>query len=80
MDLFSNHAVLGAMAGLLLGLIDYVIITMVAVRKMHVQSGDRLERRRISSVLNFARLSSLIVFPAVGYLVGPMIAPAFMGN
>jgi len=80
MDVLSNHGFLGALAGLVLGLADYVVITMFAQRKAQSVTDDRLGQRRISSVLNLARLSSLVGLPAVGYVVGPMVLPAFMGN
>ncbi|GGD25814.1 hypothetical protein [Aureimonas glaciei] len=59
-----SAAVIGAVVGLLIGIADFVVLG-AAARNGGASRGG---------ALRFIRLMSLVVFPIVGWFVGPIVA------
>ncbi|MBO0663789.1 hypothetical protein LQ948_14215 [Jiella sp. MQZ9-1] len=66
-----DPSILGALVGLALGVVDFVVIGFVIERMMKEQPTERLGARM---ALNVARISQLILFPVMGWFVGQTIA------
>jgi hypothetical protein len=59
-----SAAVIGAVVGLVIGIADFVVLGAAARNSAASRGG----------ALRFIRLMSLVVFPIVGWFVGPIIA------
>jgi hypothetical protein len=59
-----SAAVIGAVVGLLIGVADFVVLGAAARNSAASRGG----------ALRFIRLMSLVVFPIVGWFVGPIVA------
>ena len=66
-----SPAMLGALAGAVLGLIGFVSLRAVADRIETMQGTN--EPKTAAQVLRIAALGDLILFPVVGFIVGPML-------
>jgi hypothetical protein len=64
-------ALIGALAGLVLGIVDFMILGYVRSRRdrPHGGKGDPA-----GLALNVARYSQLVLFPVVGWFAAPIIA------
>jgi len=67
----TDPAVLGALVGLALGVIDFYVIGLIMGQVARQRPSERLGA---STALNIARVSQLIFFPVAGWFFGPMIA------
>ncbi|NDV85090.1 hypothetical protein GTW51_00055 [Aurantimonas aggregata] len=72
----SDPAFIGALVGLLIGVADFFVLGYMR---------DMMARRRASEpvgpglALNIARFTQLILFPIVGWFVGPVVASSLGG-
>ncbi|MBB4001709.1 MAG: hypothetical protein V7704_18375 [Aurantimonas endophytica] len=72
----SDPAVIGALVGLVIGVADFFVLGYMR---------DMMARRRSSEpvgpslALNVARYSQLLLFPIVGWFVGPVVASSLGG-
>jgi hypothetical protein len=64
-------ALIGAIVGAVFGLMGYASLRSIAARLEGF--GATPEKRRTAGILRMVALADLILFPIVGYLVGPMI-------
>ncbi|MAU95109.1 MAG: hypothetical protein CMP81_04335 [Fulvimarina sp.] len=67
-----DPGLLGALAGLAVGVVDFVLIGYVMERMARERPTERLGA---TTALNVARVSQLILFPVMGWFVGQTIAP-----
>ncbi len=67
----SDPAVIGALIGLAIGVVDFFILGYVREMIGRRRSSDRLGA---GMALNVARISQLILFPVVGWFAGPVVA------
>ena len=67
----TEPAILGALIGLVFGIVDFVLLGYVARKR-----GERRPAERLGSNLGLtvARVSQLIMFPVIGWFAGPVIA------
>lgn len=67
----TDPAILGAVLGLAIGLADFFVLGYV----IDVMARRRpAERLGAGTALNIARISQLVLFPVVGWFVGPVVA------
>ncbi|MBP0615044.1 hypothetical protein [Jiella mangrovi] len=66
-----DPGVLGGLAGLVVGLVDFYVIGAVVDRMQRERPAERLGAK---TALNVARISQLILFPVMGWFVGQTIA------
>ena len=64
-------AILGALIGLVFGLVDFVLLGYVAKKRAEQRPAERLGS---NLGLTVARVSQLIMFPVIGWFAGPVIA------
>ena len=67
-----DPGLLGALAGLAVGVLDFFVIGYVMERMTRERPTERLGAK---TALNVARVSQLILFPVMGWFVGQTIAP-----
>jgi len=62
---------IGALAGAAFGLVNFAILRAVAGR----MEGDKptAETRRTAGILRMVAMADLIVFPVLGFFLGPMV-------
>ena len=66
-----SSATIGAWVGAGLGLLNFAVLRYVAGS---VGQGDAsADRKRSATVIRAMALGELIVFPIVGYMVGPLV-------
>ena len=68
--MMGDPAILGALAGLALGIVDFVVLGFVKARMAAERPSERLGA---SVAIEIARVSQLILFPLVGWFVGPAL-------
>lgn len=66
-----SPAMIGALVGAVLGIIGYISLRSVADRIENLKGTN--DPKTAAKVLRIAALGDLIIFPVVGYLVGPMV-------
>jgi len=66
-----SPAMIGALAGAVLGLIGFVSLRVMATRIENMK--DANDPKTASKVLRIAALGDLILFPIVGYFIGPLV-------
>ena len=64
-------AILGALIGLVFGIVDFVLLGYVARKRGEQRPAERLGS---NLALTVARVSQLIMFPVIGWFAGPVIA------
>jgi hypothetical protein len=64
----------GAWIGLLLGMVSFALLRHVAGKMENARPSD--DQKRSAAVIRIAALAELIVFPAIGYVIGPMVLDA----
>ncbi|MEX6507519.1 hypothetical protein [Jiella sp. M17.18] len=67
----TDPAIIGGLVGLLLGIADFFAIGYAKQRVARERPSERLGA---GVALNIARISQLILFPVVGWFVGPIVA------
>ena len=67
----SEPAVIGALIGLAIGVVDFFILGYI---RQLIGRRRPSERLGTGMALNVARVSQLILFPIVGWFVGPVVA------
>ena len=65
-----STAMIGALAGAVLGFIAFGMIRSVAARLDHDGSP---EKKRTANLLRTVAWGDLILFPVVGFIVGPVV-------
>lgn len=81
MDL--SPANMGLAVGLVVGLADYFIITVLnnlLAKKAVAQNTPPEEARKVAQALRAVALASLILLPIMGYFVGPYVFAAVPVN
>ena len=66
-----NPAMIGALVGAILGFIGFISLRAVADRVE--TSAEANDPKTAASVLRIAAIGDLILFPVVGYFVGPLV-------
>ncbi|MCH9806434.1 MAG: hypothetical protein K0U74_01760 [Alphaproteobacteria bacterium] len=66
-----SPAMIGALVGAVLGVAGFISLRMVADRVE--ASKDATDPKTAASVLRIAAIGDLVIFPVVGYFVGPML-------
>ena len=66
-----DPAIVGALAGLVVGVADFVLIGAVMARMERERPSERLGAK---TALNVARISQLVLFPVMGWFVGQTFA------
>ncbi|MCH9765940.1 MAG: hypothetical protein K0U34_08120 [Alphaproteobacteria bacterium] len=66
-------AVIGGLVGGVLGLVNFAFLQNLA-KQMSLKSGAE-EKNKTADVLRWVAWADLIIFPLVGYFVGPMFGP-----
>ncbi|MBU2581062.1 MAG: hypothetical protein KJ622_05020 [Alphaproteobacteria bacterium] len=66
-----SPAMLGALVGAGLGMIGFLTLRAVADRIENMKGGN--DPKTAAKVLRIAALGDLIIFPVVGFFVGPML-------
>ncbi len=69
-----SPAMTGAWIGLLLGMVSFALLRHVAGKMENARPSD--DQKRSAAVIRIAALAELIVFPAIGYVIGPMVLDA----
>ena len=67
----SEPAIIGALIGLAIGVVDFFILGYV---RQWLGRRRPAERLGAGMALNVARVSQLIIFPIVGWFAGPVVA------
>ena len=66
-----SPAMLGAIAGAVLGLIGFISLRTIAHRVETMKGGN--DPKTAANILRIAALGDLIIFPVVGFFIGPML-------
>jgi len=66
-----SPAMIGALAGAVLGVIGFISLRVMATRIENMKEGN--DPKTAANVLRIAALGDLILFPVVGYFIGPMV-------
>ncbi|MGD9784186.1 MAG: hypothetical protein AB7E80_09855 [Hyphomicrobiaceae bacterium] len=61
----------GALAGAAFGLVNFAILRMVASRAENDKSNPKA--KQAGGILRMVALADLIVFPVLGYFLGPIV-------
>lgn len=74
---------MGMTVGFTIGLMDYILLTFMGRRLMkkaeqHQASQD--EQTNVARLIKAAAIGSLILFPIIGYFVGPYIFEGALSN
>ncbi|WP_206454305.1 hypothetical protein [Aurantimonas marina] len=67
----SDPAIIGALVGLAVGLADFFVLGYLAEAVARRRPSERLGA---GAALNIARISQLVLFPVLGWFVGPVVA------
>lgn len=67
-----SSAMIGGLVGGALGIVNFIILQNVA-KSMALKSGSQ-GNSRPATLLRWAAWIDLIIFPLIGYFIGPMIA------
>ncbi len=81
---FGNYAFAGAIIFLILGLVDYALVSQYIFPKLEAArragsggSGTEVKTRDpVQAIRSVLLMTCFIIFPAVGYWVGPLVLPA----
>lgn len=77
MSLMQNYAVLGTLAGLALGIVNYVIVKKI-VRRIEDSNGPqptREQTRTLGTMLFASKLICFLGYPGFGYFAGAYVMP-----
>lgn len=66
-----SPAIIGALVGAVLGFAGFISLRMVADRVE--LNKDATDPKTAAQVLRIAAIGDLIIFPVVGFFVGPMV-------
>lgn len=66
-----SPAMIGALVGAVLGILGYISLRSVADRIEHMKGTN--DPQTAAKVLRIAALGDLVIFPVVGFFVGPML-------
>jgi hypothetical protein len=65
-----NAAWAGALIGAVLGLVSYAAIRWAAAR---VEQNGEVQQKQSAGLMRAAAIADLMLFPVIGYFVGPMV-------
>ncbi|MCB1522192.1 MAG: hypothetical protein KDJ37_16700 [Hyphomicrobiaceae bacterium] len=66
-----NATMIGALAGAAFGLVNFIALRMLASRVEADASSP--EKRRSASILRLVALADLLIFPILGFFLGPIV-------
>jgi uncharacterized Tic20 family protein len=69
-----STAITGAWIGAGLGLLSFAVLRHVAAGLE--REGNAPDKRRAAAIIRFAALFELMLFPILGYVIGPMLLDA----
>ena len=69
-----STAITGAWIGAGLGLLSFAVLRHVAARLE--AEGTAPDKKRSTAIIRFAALIDLMLFPILGYVIGPMVLDA----